>query len=157
MAGDGADPEEMEGEFPDSCCWTTEKDGEGAALCRRHGDMKLLWDWYFRPGKPERLERLLSDQIIEQWTLYIDAMYDEWGELREEDIDIAEEQRELFHQTLENDAGWAESDTKQNPLGGLQVKVAWIEAQGIDLCYDLYRQEAEGTEEDDAGGPAPEA
>ena len=150
MSGDGADPEELGEDLPDSCRWTTEIDGEGAALCARHLDVKYLWDWYFRPDKPEKLERLLSGQLIAQWTWYIDAMYDQWEEnLPEDRQHIALDEKEAFYKALDDDAAWAESDTKQNPLGGLQAKVVWIEARGIDLCQALYGPEGEIPPEED--------
>ncbi len=148
MEGDGLDPEELQDLHPDFCCWTTEIDGEGVEYCWRHVDVSYVEKWYYRPGMPQVLEIRLSNLLIDLWTMYIDEMYDEWEEsLPDDEQHIAAEQRDLFHETLENDAGWAESNSKKNPLGGLQVKTNWVIAHGVDLCYELHSMKGQTLEE----------
>lgn len=138
MEGDGLDEEELREIYPAYCSWEG-KDEWGGVYCFRHQEECQVSGQLMPENAPKKLEELLTGRVCALWERDIFAMYEEWEDsLPEEDRHIAREQRALFETALK----------EYKP--GLE-KMLWIEAQGIDLCFDLHGAEAQPLEEEASG------
>ena len=134
MADDGLGEDELMEICPAYCGWTG-ADGQTAVYCFRHQEEYLTSSEFIPESAPEKLKTLMVNRISELWERDILAMYEEWEEsLPEEEQHIAWEQRDIFEAALED----------YEP--GLE-KMQWLEALGIDLCFDLHGAESQALEE----------
>ena len=128
MEDDGQDEEELKEMYPAYCSWHGTQAPWEANFCYRHLEEKLLYDKYAYPNPPAKLKALLIEQLCRVWEEDILFMYDEWEENAPDDDETAFEQRDQFLETLETfDPG--------------EEKLAWLEAQGVDLCFTLHGAE----------------
>ena len=134
--GDGRDEEELMESYPGYCSWEG-KDEWGGVFCYRHLEESFIHSKLEKGNMPSRLENMLMKRLCEAWTQDILAMYDAWEEeLAEEDSHIAEEQREIFENKLE------EYQSAESEPDGLLNEQVWLEKTGIDLCFDMHGAES---------------
>ena len=134
MADDGLGEDELMEICPAYCTWSG-SDGQSAIYCFRHQEQYLTFSEFIPESAPDKLKTLMTNRISELWERDIFAMYEEWEEsLPEEEQHIAQEQRDIFEAALES----------YEP--GLE-KMLWLEAQGVDLCFELHGAESQPLEE----------
>lgn len=134
MADDGLGEDELMEICPPYCSWEG-TDGQRAVYCFRHQEECLTSSEFIPESAPDKLKTLMTNRISELWERDIYAMYEEWEEsLPEEEQHIAQEQRDIFEAALES----------YEP--GLE-KMLWLEAQGVDLCFELHGAESQPLEE----------
>ena len=149
MADDGLGDDELQEIYPAFCSWK-DADAASAEHCWRHQEMQLLEKYLQLPDAPPALEKMLNVRMAEICLGYMEALYDEWSEAASEseedaDTDVAEEQRELFLQALEEHrAGWAKEDTAKKPFFSIVAEAKWLAQQVVDLCFDLHGSESNG-------------
>ena len=140
----GADPADLED--PVMSCGHNENAPYGFDYCYRHDEAKALRD-LLNPGKgrtvPDGLQKVILGRLKEYWLENIRLLYDEWEEsLPDDQQHIAQEQRDIFEQ------GWEEIQPTLAKKGGgksklktLRLEVEWLEAVGIEECFDLHGAE----------------
>ncbi|MBR6187285.1 MAG: peptidoglycan-binding protein [Clostridia bacterium] len=128
MEFDGLGEDELSEIYPAYCSWEG-TDEWGAVFCYRHQEEYLVAS-QIAPNPPKKLEEMFVSRLCELWEMEIELMYDEWAET---DPDAAEEQREIFEAALEAFEPGRE-------------KMEWLEAQGIDLCFELHGAEKQAAE-----------
>ena len=140
----GADAADLEN--PVLTCAHNENAPYGFDYCYRHEEGKALRD-LLNPGKgrkvPDGLKKAVLKRMKEYWLEAIRLTYDEWEKtLPDEKQHIAQEQKELFER------GWAEKEPELAQANGgaekirtLEAQVEWLEALGIEGCFDLHGAE----------------
>lgn len=136
MEGDGLDPEELREIYPLYCSWEGENEW-GGVFCYRHLEEERVTTQLAVGNPPGKLEQMLTRRLCDLWERDILAMYDEWAiSLPKKDRRIAQEQKAIFETSLQ--AYRQEWKSAEDPL---MREATWLEAQGIDLCFDLHGME----------------
>ena len=116
------------------CSWNGEN-AWGAEFCYRHLEPMFISKQMSYKNPPAQLEEMLENRLIEQWTLAIESMYDDWeAEVSEDGEAALALERMAYEAALEG--------MEDGP-----DKAVWIEQKGISLCQKVYgTDEAEESE-----------
>ena len=133
-AEDGLGEDELMEIYPLHCSWNGEN-AWGAEFCYRHLEPMFISKQMSYKNPPAQLEEMLENRLIEQWTLAIESMYDDWeAEVSEDGEAALALERMAYEAALEG--------MEDGP-----DKAVWIEQKGISLCQKVYgTDEAEESE-----------
>ena len=133
-AEDGLGEDELMEIYPSHCSWNGEN-AWGAEFCYRHLEPMFISKQMSYKNPPAQLEEMLENRLIEQWTLAIESMYDDWeAEVSEDGEAALALERMAYEAALEG--------MEDGP-----DKAVWIEQKGISLCQKVYgTDEAEESE-----------
>ena len=87
-AEDGLGEDELMEIYPSHCSWNGEN-AWGAEFCYRHLEPMFISKQMSYKNPPAQLEEMLENRLIEQWTLAIESMYDDWEAEVSEDGEAA--------------------------------------------------------------------
>ena len=124
--------EELPESYPTSCSW---KDEDVPSCCRRHTEQGRLFELWKHPGTPSELSLLLAGRIRELWLRDILAMYESWSGA------VGAEQKAIFLQSLRE----RRRDWDDFPEESTFLEADWLLHIGVDLCFDLYGAEPQGS------------